>query len=217
MAVANVIRVSIMGTQPGGEVWSVNPVWQIGGVSTAEDVTPEMCLAMATAIDALTIPAGLLAILNQFSNFNGTRVEARRWDGTLSAQAEHVRTPVYGTGTTSTLPYQSSLVASLRTAGFGGSARGRLYWPATGVPLTAATFRVSSSNVTSALAGVKTYLTSVTTALDASLVNSPVLSVWSRTNNSTQPVNSIQMGDVIDTQRRRRDKLPEAYLSTSFP
>lgn len=217
MAIANVIRVSVMGTQPGGEVWSVNPVFQIGGTSTSEDVTPEQCLEIATAIDAITIPAGLLAILNQFSNFNGTRVEARRWDGTLAAQAEHVRTPVYGTGTTSTLPYQSSLVASLRTAGFGGSSRGRLYWPATGVPLTASTFRVSSSNVTSALAGVKTYLTSVTTALEATLVNDCHLAVWSRTNNSTQWVNSIQMGDVIDTQRRRRDSLPEAYLSTSYP
>jgi hypothetical protein len=41
--------------------------------------------------------------------------------------------------------------------------------------------------------------------------------VWSRTNASTAPVTSINMGDVCDVQRRRRDALLENYQALAFP
>lgn len=217
MAVANVIRVSILGSHPNGEVWSVNPVFQIGGVSTAEDVTAEQCLTMATAVDAIAVPTGLLNIMCGGTAFTGCRIEARRWDGTLSAQAEHARSPqVFGSGTV-VHPMSVAMVTSLRSTLPGASGRGRMYWPATGLTLQVTTMRPSTSLVTSALSAVKTYLTSIGAALDVTLTNSPVLSVWSRTNDITTPVNALNMGDVLDTQRRRRDGLLEAYSSTSWP
>lgn len=217
MAVANVLRISILGTMPGGEVWSVNPVFQLGGVSTSEDITADQCVTMATAIDAVTIPSGLLSANATSVFFTGTRVEARRWDGTLAAQGEHEKTGVAGTGGTNQHPFQTAIVSSLRTGGFGASSRGRLYWPATALSLTGSTLRPSSSSVSSILGAVKTYLTSIGAAIDVSTTNSPVLSVWSRTNASTQPVTSIQMGDVLDVQRRRRDQTVENYTSVTFP
>jgi hypothetical protein len=202
---------------PNGEKWSVNPVWQIGGVSTAEDVSADQCMTMATAIDALTISSGLTNLIPSSCYFSGTRVEARRWDGTLSSQAEHARAaPVAGTGT-SPHPFQTSLVLSLRTGTPGASGRGRLYFPATGAAINVLTLRPSSALVSSALLGAKTLLTSITTALNVTLVNDAVLSVWSRNGASTAPVNSIQMGDVFDVQRRRRDALLEAYTTSTYP
>jgi predicted fused transcriptional regulator/phosphomethylpyrimidine kinase len=43
------------------------------------------------------------------------------------------------------------------------------------------------------------------------------LAVRSKTTKTTPHVVRIQGGDVVDTQRRRRDNLPEAYSSLSFP
>lgn len=217
MAVANVIRLSIFGTLPGGEVWSVNPVWQIGGVATAEDITQIEAQTMATACAAVSVPAGVTQIMSTSTMLTGVRVEARRWDGTLAAQAEALKgTPTAGAGAAGN-PYQTSLVLSLRTGGIGGSGRGRLYWPCTGLTIQPTTLRPSTTNVTSTLAGMKTYLTSLGTALNASLTNAPVLSVWSRVGASTTPVNNLLMGDVTDVQRRRRDQLVESYQSLAWP
>jgi len=217
MPIANIIRVSVEGTMPNGEVWSVNPVWQIGGVSTSEDVTQADVIAMATAVNAIVPGAGLTGIMSTSTFFTATRIEARRWDGTLAAQADAARaTPLAGSGSTSH-PFQTCVVSSLRTAAIGGSGRGRLYWPATGIAINAPTLRPTSGQISSTLAAVKTYLTSITAALAPSLTNGPVLSVWSRLHASTSPVNSINMGDVLDVQRRRRDALIEAYQSVAVP
>lgn len=216
MPIANVIRVSILGSLPNGEVWSVNPVWQIGGVSTAEDVTQADVVAMATAIAALVPPAGILGMLGSTTTLSGCRVEARRWDGTLAALAQASKvTPTAGTGSNAH-PYQTSIVTSLRTSGVGGSGRGRLYWPGTGQPLNP-DLRIPSASTATIAAAAKTYLTSITGAMAPSLTNAPVLSVWSRTNSSTLPVNSIIVGDIADVQRRRRDALVETSSSVTFP
>jgi hypothetical protein len=217
MAVANVIRVSIKGTMPGGELWSINPVFQIGGVSTAEDITTDQANAIALAVDAVTVPTDLRLALATSCAFTGIRVEARRWNGDLAAIGEHVKTtPVVGTGT-SQHPYQTSIVLSLRTAGVGGSGRGRAYIPATGLLIATTNLRPSSTAVSTILAAVKSYLSSVAAAVNTVTTNDVVLSVWSRLNESTQPVVALQMGDILDTQRRRRDGTVETYSSTTYP
>jgi hypothetical protein len=217
MPVANVIRISILGDLPSGEKWSVNPVWQIGGVSTAEDISPAEALTMATAVAAVTVPTGLLNVMSTTTRVLGCRLEARRWDGTLAAQAEALKaTPTVGSGSQAN-PFQTSIVSSLRTGGTGGSSRGRLYWPATGIGIVATNLRPTGGNVSSALTGVKTYLTSITAAITPTLTNAPILSVWSRLGAATLPVSSILMGDVLDTQRRRRDTLVESYNSVAWP
>jgi len=217
MPIANVIRVSIIGSMPSGELWSVNPVWQIGGVSTSEDISADEAQTMATAIAAIAPATGILQQFSTSTTISGCRVEARRWDGTLAALAEGVKAaPAVGSGT-SQHPFQTSIVSSLRTGPPGASGRGRLYWPATGIVIASATLRPANSVVSSFLSGVKTYLTSIGNAIDVSTDNAPVLSVWSRVGATTKPVTSIQAGDVLDTQRRRRDSLIEAYQSLSFP
>lgn len=218
MAVANVIRVSILGTLPSGEVWSVNPVWQIGGVSTAEDVSPSQANAMAVAVAGVAVPTSLLNMLASSCAVTGARVEARRWDGTLAAQGEALKaSPQIGTVGAGGHSYQTAAVFSLRTGGVGARSRGRLYWPATGVGLAIANLRPSGPQILAYVQAMSTYLTSITTALDITLTNSPILSVWSRLNAATTPVNQIQIGDILDVQRRRRDQLIETYQTVSFP
>lgn len=213
---ADVLRISILGALPTGEEWSVNPVWRIG--PPADVATFGECSAAVNAINALVVPTGVRNMMSGATTITGCRVEARNLDGTLEALAEGGRaTPITGQGT-QFHPFQTALVTSLRSTAAGASGRGRLYWPATGLSLTSTTLRPDSGTVTSAISGVNSYLEAIETALAASFDADPLaLSVWSRTNASTAPVVRLLMGDVADTQRRRRDTLVETYQQVAWP
>jgi hypothetical protein len=43
------------------------------------------------------------------------------------------------------------------------------------------------------------------------------LTVWSRKTANFHDVNAIQVGNVVDSQRRRRDALIEGYTAVVFP
>lgn len=212
---ATLMRVSILGTLPGGEVWSVNPVYRLG---TGGDVptTALQCQQIVTAINSRVVPTGITGAMTTSTFVTGCRVEARVVNGTLEALAEGARSTPTGGTTSSGHPYQTSLVASLRTTHPGPSGRGRLYWPAVGIPILATTLRVNSTSVGTLLIGVKTFLSGIETDIEATM-GGAALGVWSRKEAAVHAVTSIQIGDVADVQRRRRDQLVEAVQASSYP
>lgn len=211
---ADIIRVSITGSMPGGERWSINPVFALtsGAVITFTEAQQAV-----TAVNAITIPAGLLSITGSAVSVTGCRVEARTFGGVLEAQAEGLRTPVPGTGSSVVLPFQSSLVFSLRSVLPGARGRGRLYWPATGLALNGTTMRPNVGVTGTIATAAKTYLAAIESAVDGVIDETVGLAVWSRTSGSAALVSRILVGDIIDTQRRRRDSLPESYAEVSYP
>lgn len=212
---ADLLKVSLEGQLPGGEVFSVNPVWSFPDANTA--VTFAELTAAVAGINALTIPSPVLNMITSGCAWTGCRIEARVATGVLEVLAEGSRTsPVAGTGA-SDKAFQTSMVTSLRTTFPGASGRGRLYWPATGVGVAPATLRVVAGDVTTFLGGVKSYLTAIEGVLDAQVDPGLRLAVWSRTRVALEPVNSITMGDILDTQRRRRDGVSESHTATSWP
>jgi hypothetical protein len=212
---ADLLRVSLVGAMPNGEEWSVNPVFRIGGDFGAP-VSPTQAQTIATAIAAVAIPTSLTVANATSVSFNGARVEARMLNGTLESLAEAIKpTPTFGTGGNAH-PFQTAIVSSLRTGTPGASGRGRLYWPATAIAIQTSTLRPATATITSTLSGVKTLLSGVQAAIDVTL-DGVSLCVWSRSLNSTANVTSVQMGDVLDTQRRRRDVLVEGYSSLAYP
>jgi hypothetical protein len=212
---ADLLRVSLVGTLPSGEEWSVNPVYSIGG-DFGTPVTPAQAQTIATGIAATSPAAAMLNAWSISTNFTGCRVEARSAAGVLETQAEGIRaTPLVGTGS-APHSFQTCVVSSLRTAVPGASGRGRLYWPATGITLTAATLRLQSATATALLAAVKTHLSSIQAVIDVTL-DGVALGVWSRKLSDVGIVNQIQLGDVLDVQRRRRDTLVETISSISYP
>lgn len=212
--VVDVLRISIGGALPGGEVWSVNPVFQI--LNSAQTPTAPQCLTIATAINAITLSSGLTSFWSTSTNWNKTRVEARTYNGNLVAQAEAPRSSaVVGTGATPH-PFQTSIVVSLRSDFPGGQGRGRLYFPATGAAMTAATLRFNSGTPASALVGVKALLTAISGAITPTL-GSNSLVVWSRVGAISHQITSLRAGDVADVQRRRRDSALELYDTTAWP
>lgn len=212
---ATLLRVSLLGSLPNGEEWTVNPVWAISDFGTP--TTPAQIQAVATALAASAVATGLTASWSSNTFLNGYRVEARTNAGVLENQAEALRTaPIAGTGS-SVHPLQSAIVCSLRTAQVGASGRGRMYLPATGIALlTTLGNRPAQSVQDALLAGIKTTLGTMQTTIRTTFA-SAALAVWSRKQVATFNVNRIQIGDVMDSQRRRRDALIENYTSTTYP
>lgn len=203
-----VLRVSLTGTMPGGEVWSINPTWSLPGDGAG--ITFEDLEQLVTDINLLPSHAGLTALMTSGVTISGCRVEQRTLVGGLVAAAEGPR-PVPIAGTSSTPhPYQTAMVCSLRTSTPGGHGRGRLYWPATGAPLSSTTLRPAAATVLNALNGFVSLLADITAEIQAyDAAARPV--VWSRTTNALHQITRLQVGDVLDVQRRRRDTLSESY------
>lgn len=203
-----------MGALPNGEVWSVNPVWQIA--DSGVDNTYAEVNAIATACAAITVPVPLRLMYNSNTSITGFRVETRKYNGTLELLAEAaVPSVVFGSGTQNH-PFQTSMVTSLRSEYPGARGRGRLYWPATGMAISSSTLRPTTADVTTALGGVKTYLSAIQTAINAQI---PVINlvVWSRVGGIAHQVTRLLQGDILDTQRRRRDSLAETYQTVTYP
>lgn len=209
------IRMSIGGTLPGGEVWSVNPVFSdLSSGGSAE--APQALNEAATAARALPIPAALRTLLSTVGNVSRVRLEHRNNAGTLMTVGESAGAPSAGT-TGANKPFQTSIVLSLRTGLAGGSRRGRLYWPCLGGAISATSLRLDNPTNTVAAGAMAGYLTSLQAAINTELEGEYTLAVRSPTLGLETPVTSVTCGDILDTQRRRRDKAVEDVAEASFP
>jgi hypothetical protein len=210
------VRVSILGAAPGGEVWSINPTFDPTG-EFGSTVNQDALDAAGNAIAALTPGAGLLALMSTVLTLTGARVEVRddSTDALIGITVQPRAVLTAGTGTP-LRGAQSALVFSLRTNTPGGSGRGRLYWPAVGTAVNTQ-LRLSSTDVTTAQTHMATYLHAMEDALATAFPTIGFdLAVRSRQTHTTPHVNKLQTGNVIDTQRRRRDKMVEDYISVAF-
>lgn len=209
-------RVSIQGTIQGGDNWSVNPVFDPTGEFPGWNQS--QADAAAAALVAVAIPANLTKLFSTAVAFTGVRLEVRddATDDLIGLAEANRSTPLTGTTGPSASP-QQACVASLRTTTPGASGRGRIYWPAPGASLGSDMRLLAPTNAQVA-ADFKTYFSALAGALASSFAGiSFDLAVRSRTTHTTPHVSRIQVGDIMDTQRRRRDKLPEGYATVAYP
>lgn len=119
-----------------------------------------------------------------------------------------------GSGT-GLVPPQLSVVASLRTSQLGRRGRGRMFLPPAG------TSSIANGRLSSAFQGQ--YGTDVKAFLEGCrLAGTGPGGVWTYPVVTGAPytdyatVNQVRIGDVFDTQRRRRATLLEAYANTTI-
>lgn len=213
---ANYFRVSIKGLLPGGEVWSVNPVYQplMGSVAT----DPAKMLAAATAVAGVVPGSELNLGISNNGSTTGARVEARDSSFNLLEVGEYsLPSPRVG-NTPANKPNQTAVVLGLRTPYPGASNRGRLYWPALAIAMGSGTGKIASASVTALSTQAAAYLAAIGDALTGVFPDgdTEMLSVYSRTKGSARHVTQIWVGDVFDTQRRRRDAIVESYVPTNY-
>lgn len=211
------VRASITGTIAGGEVWSVNPVFDPtgefpGGVNQAN------LDAAALAIANIIPGSNMRVLMGPEVQITGSRLEVRDdlTDDLIGISIAASTSAIGGTGS-SRMGAQAAVVCSLRTNTPGGSGRGRLYWPAVGATIST-TLRLNTTTHTPLAGEFKTYLMAMRSALASAFPTIGFdLAVRSKATLSTPHVVLLKVGDVVDTQRRRRDSLPETYVSATVP
>lgn len=209
MVAHNVLRLS--GTLPGGEAWSVSPKFMgnFGEPVTTYEALDRWARAAAQGAGPQFFPSNLRNMLSSAVALTTLRAEHRDAAGDLVDAAEFVLpNPIPG-NSTPRMPYQCAWVSSLRTGRPGGRYRGRLYWPCYGLSVEPGTLRIPTNVVEAATADVATLLTALAGAAapDAALVPAVVSMKGGHASRVTQVVG----GDIVDTQRRRRDALAEGY------
>lgn len=217
-------RLSIKGGLPGGEVWSVNPAFHFNAAFAPQwdqASGDAIVTALLNAITTVTLPTALKSLLSTAGTITSYRLEGRDEDDELLGVSEDLySTPLAGSGG-STKTNQAAMVLSLRTTTPGASGRGRMYWPALGATLTASTGRLATPTTADIAAGAVALLELIQETIEANAGLFPftdvLLGVRSPTDHVTRTVTRIQVGDIVDTQRRRRDTLPENYLTRPYP
>lgn len=210
------VRASILGSSPGGETWSINPVFdptfEFPG-QPDQTLLDQACAAIA----ALTPGAQLVTNLSSAMAITGARLEVRddSTDSLIAISTDVRATPLAG-GSAPLRSAQDAMVFSLRTTTPGASGRGRLYWPAASGGIDA-NMRLTSAVVSSSLTQMATYLHAMEDALATAFPTIGFdLAVRSRRTHTTPHVNKLQLGNILDVQRRRRDKMIEDYTSVAF-
>ena len=218
------LQVVVLGGSPDGEVWSnsfrFSQRLQASMTPTPgrNDITDaETLQAVADEVAALqtgnVYPTPLRAGLSAALSIYGIRVNAISDSGTLVAAAEHVKaTPAAGQGT-ATRPLQVACCLTLNSgAAYGRHYRGRVYLPALAGPaISSATLRVSPTDRGNLAGALATLLSEVAAVINGHVtgVLPYVPVVYSRSQGQLLAVQNISVGDVLDTQRRRRDSLRE--------
>lgn len=214
----NVVR--IKGSLKGGEQWSINPsFWDPSFPLSTPPATYDDLLAWATDIGALNgnqiFPAAVMAMISDAASITTVRTE--HWaDGVMTMAAEFVPpAPIVGAGGPNK-PYQTALCASLRTGKPGRSYRGRLYFPALAIAVSSTDARISpvlSTTLSDQIAG---WLTAV--GIEGSFLGRTRAEpcIVSQVKQERTTVQTVAIGNVLDTQRRRRDSLVELYTTAAI-
>jgi len=190
-------RMVASGTTPG-ESWSFT-LHAEGSLSTADAATAfgdALTAAWAGGMDDVTT-----------ADVDCTLASVAALDPATDGQLTRVEVVLALTGVAAgeMLPYQCATVISLLTDSATRHGRGRFYLP----PLATGTVDgglISAAAITS----LDTAWTAFFDSLNTDGLN-PV--VRNRTGHISTPVTSARVGNVFDTQRRRRNKLVEVYTA----
>lgn len=190
-------RHRLIGTYTG-ESWSFG-IHTLGNASLAAAQS-----AWMSGLTAFFSVAYRATLCTDVAAIEATTVELNQTTGKQLTGLTDPRTDV-GTNAGECLPFQCAPVVSLRTATLSRAGRGRFYAPSLAVDQVAA-----GRMVTGAQTALANSALALLQALEAA-GQAPV--IYHRTLGTTTPVTSLDVGDVIDTQRRRRNKLIEARTS----
>lgn len=177
--------------------------------------------AIVAAILAIPTPAPLLDCFPISVALTDVRLEGHADTGATVGAAEASFAPERtGTGIGAPHPPQAAVVLSMKSDQTGQSGRGRLYWPAMSVELSSA-FQIADPTNTSLVAAFGSYLSDVSDAIrdNAGLFpwTTVSLAVASTTLGTQAPVTRLEVGNIIDTQRRRRNNLVESRATAVYP
>lgn len=214
----NNVRVTLSGTMFGGaEEWST-------GFFLGEEGADAPDPTQQTAEDILTAWRTFFeAPTSYFSSaYLTTQCKVAKWDDngkTIDSTVFYAypATELNGAVAAIILPPQCSLVLTLLSDRPRGKAsKGRMYLPGLAAQPQLATGKLSAANAGTIADNAKTFFDAL--AGDADIPGELILAAKSSGVMNVNPaqndyVETIRVGDVVDTQRRRRNGLNETYVS----
>lgn len=198
-------RASLLWAMPNGEE-AVNSLGiEDDGVSTTDQI------ASAVASAATTFMDNVKDRINGQTSLQTIRVYRLPSITGKATEAAEAPVGIVGTGGgAGALPNQVSCVASLLTSGVGRSRRGRIFLPINAAGTTEGSGLYSSDVVTQVASVTGAFLGNINSAANLRFVK-----VFSRTLGQAITVTDVSVGNVPDTQRRRRNGLVE--VRTTVP
>lgn len=208
-------KVTFSGTLPGGETWSTGVAFasftSSGYVDSFEELQ-EWANAIALLNAGNVFPVAWRSALSAAAAITKIRCEFYFTQTVLGQAAERDITPKPGIGAAG-LPFQNSLVMSLLTGRPGRSYRGRMYLPAIGASVDPATLTLGTPNTEDTAVQGAGFLLAISDAAPGDLGLSPA--VHSQLMDLNTRVTTVSVGNILDTQRRRRASVPEVYFTAS--
>ena len=200
-------RISFVGTAPGGEIWDTSLWWTGLPIASAADAN-----TFADAITQMWVPGDYGGISSLWaSDTHLTEIRLYHYAaGGSSATYIGVSvfpTAIAGVGSTQH-PLQVACCVTLQTALAGRSHRGRMYWPANGVAVTAHQMNEATTEGVSETMATLLGDLSDTLAAGYAIVMSNALSA------STQ-LTAVRADSRLDVQRRRANRSAALYSTTT--
>lgn len=202
-------RQTLLWTLPGAEKAAIRFHWARDTGSVPTIGLPE---SSAFALRATEFWDNIKDRYSVLTNYTGSRLQVIALDGTVAQTSDSLVAGSPGTEVNNTLPLQVAVVASLRTALGTRRGRGRVFLPAPSSAANTSFGRITSVAQNDFLNAVDQYCQTLVVGANTYRVN-----VVSVAGQDMQIVDQVRVGDVFDTQRRRRDDLVEIYLSAAVP
>lgn len=194
------LRHTLIWSLPGGETANTTCAWaEASTIISLDAISVNMLAAKGLAMWNDIKPAYAPQIL-----YLGSRVQWVAMDGHVVETAERIITGVPGTGGGNQLPQEVAVVTSLRTALASRRGRGRMYLPAPAYGALTSLSRLDTTIRDDIAQAMSTYL-------DSDALTGLFSVVASATGTLLSQVTECRVGDVFDSQRRRRDSLIESY------
>lgn len=211
-------KVTILGTCFGGaEVWTTSFWLGLDGGGTFADPTQGEADAIATAWQTFfTTASSAISSRYQTTAIKVSEVLANGTSNPNLTKYHTYGTPISGAAGSTANPPQCALVATLTSARQRGYAsKGRMYLP--GINTTVGTDgRLLTSAVDPTATNLKTFFDSVNSTNGLSLyaiLNSAATTGVPSHSALQVRVTGLKIGNVFDTQRRRRNGLTETYTA----
>jgi hypothetical protein len=195
-------RISYTGNMPGGDVFMHGMHLSTDDGVLISDVATR---AQAAHTALLTTASGMQASFTTLTQWLGVVVEKINVADGSVIQTDVATVSRTGTQAGSATPGECAICVTFRTATVTRSGRGRWYLPCPAAITLTQQGRLLAANVTQIVTSMSAFFTAIQTGLaGADAV------VYSQKTASVASIVSFDVGDVIDAQRRRRNKLVES-------
>lgn len=209
---AGIIRATFGGAMGAGDNWTCGLSIKVGTLpepigSSAELTTFAGTLRAAWINRVWQGTSGILGSVASGTSYSVCKTYQYDPGGILQAQGQDNVTAVPGTNTTTVHPAYVAACATLQTAHFGRSYRGRMYLPVTGANVGSASLQFTSSvnQWTTALAAFLADVLGMTPTLaGAATPVAPI--VYSSKLSFQSVITGVRIDSIPDTQHGRENK-----------